>query len=204
MSFVYKNVLTNEELEYFNNHPEVLKAKSSLDCKSSGMIYFSIPITNLIRDTLQSRFELHLSVDSKIPMRWIKGDIAPHIDVGSSNFKNTYLLYLNDSPGELIIDSKSYPIQTNTGFVFNEGISHETLNTENFPRLLIGPMNELAEQVGLPSGIYYYASEAEAINQINYLDFSGYTVYTVGILINSIVFVFPKNDPYNISLIRRS
>jgi hypothetical protein len=38
-------------------------------------------------------------------MRWIKGDTAPHIDVGQSTFTNTYLLYLNDSIGELIIDS---------------------------------------------------------------------------------------------------
>jgi len=179
MSSIYKNVFSNEELHYINNHPEVLLAKSSLDSQSSGMVYFSVPITNLIRDTLQTRLGLHLSVDSRIPMRWIKGDIAPHVDVGSSNFKNTYLLYLNDSPGELIIDSQSYPIQTNTGVVFNEGLSHETLYTENVPRLLLGPMNELAEPVGA-TVTFYYPSESDALANTNLLaQYGNYTILSV-------------------------
>jgi hypothetical protein len=89
-------------------------------------------------------------------MRWIKGDTAPHIDTGASNFENTYLLYLNDSPGELIIDSQSYHIKANTGFVFNEGLSHKTQYTGNTSRLLLGPMNEMAEPVGLPTTTRYY------------------------------------------------
>jgi hypothetical protein len=104
------------------------------------MVYFSVPITDSIRDTLQSQFGLDLSTRTSIPMRWIKGDTAPHIDVGSSAFENTYLVYLNDCPGEIIIDSHSYPIEANTGFVFNEGLSHETHLTENVPRLLLGPI----------------------------------------------------------------
>lgn len=156
MASTYTNVLSNEELDYLNNHPEVLVAKASLNSRSYGIVYFSISITNEIRDTLQSRFGLNLSIDSKIPMRWIKGDTAPHVDVGASKFQNTYLLYLNDSPGELIIDSHSYPIQSNTGFVFNEGLRHETQYTENVPRLMLGPMNELVEQVGgVPTSRYY-------------------------------------------------
>jgi hypothetical protein len=86
-------------------------------------------------------------------MRWIKGDTSPHIDTvanfqGVPNFQNTYLVYLNDSPGKLIVDSNSYPIKANSGFVFNEGLAHETKYTENVPRLLLGPMNEFAESVG--------------------------------------------------------
>jgi len=164
MSSIYTNVLSNEELEYLNNRPEVLTAKASLDSKPSGMVYFSVPITNVIRDTLHSRFGLDLSAYSQIPMRWIKGDTAPHIDTGASKFKNTYLLYLNDSPGNLIVDTETYPIHANTGFVFNEGLSHETQYTENMPRLMLGPMNELAEPVGsLP--ILYYSNYADAFAQ---------------------------------------
>jgi hypothetical protein len=155
MSSIYTNVLSNVELDYLNNHPNVLEAKTSLDSKPSGMVYFTVPINNLIRDTLQKRFGLNLSVDAQIPMRWIKGDTAPHIDTGASHFQNTYLLYLNDSPGNLILDAQSYPIQSNTGFVFNEGLYHETQYTENIPRLLLGPMNELAEPVGAPTTRYY-------------------------------------------------
>jgi hypothetical protein len=179
MVFIYKNVLSNEELDYINNHPEVFLAKSSLDSKSSGMVYFSLPVTNLIRATLETQFGLHLSVDSRIPMRWIKGDIAPHIDIGSSNFKNTYLLYINDSPGELIVDSQSYPIQSNTGVVFNEGLSHETLYTENVPRLLLGPMNEFAQPVGI-SVTFYYLSENDALTNTNLLaQYGSYTIFSV-------------------------
>jgi len=178
--FSYTNVLSNEELDYLNNRPEVFAAKSSLDSKPSGMVYFTVPITNAIRDTLQSRFNLELPVDSLLPMRWIKGDIAPHVDVGSSKFENTYLVYLNDSPGEFIIDSQSYPIQTNTGFVFNEGLSHESKYTENVDRLLLGPMNELAQPVGSPY-IAYYTTETAAIigDSNNYLG-SNYDDYIVG------------------------
>jgi hypothetical protein len=176
---IYKDVLFNEDLDYINNHPEVLLAKSSLDSQLSRMVYFSLPINNSIRTTLQTRFGLNLSVDSQIPMRWIKGDIAPHVDTGSSNFKNTYLLYLNDSPGKLIVDSQSYPIQSNTGFVFSEGLSHETLNTENVPRLLLGPMNELAEPVGV-SVTFYYPSETDALANTNLLtQFGNYTIFSV-------------------------
>ena len=178
MASIYTNVLSNEELEYLNTLPEVLVAKVSLDSRQSGMVYFSVPITNVIRDTLKSRFGLNLSVDSHIPMRWIKGDTTPHVDVGASKFQTTYLLYLNDSPGQFIVNSQSYPIQSNTGFVFNEGLSHETQYTENVPRLLLGPMNELTEPVGASVPIIYYPTEADALNYTNSLGSSGN--FTVG------------------------
>ena len=174
MSFIYPNLLSNEELYYLNNHPNVLLAKASLDAKPSGMVYFSVPITDSICATLQSQFGLNLSVNSQIPMRWIKGDTAPHVDVGSSKFQNTYLLYLNDSPGEFIVDSQSYPIKTNTGFVFNEGLSHETHGTGSVSRLLLGPMNELVEPVGAPSTRYDIRLTLPAAN--NVVIFTGYFI----------------------------
>lgn len=155
MASTYANVFTNEDIQYLNTLPEVLTAKASLDTNPSGMVYFSVCVTDSIRNALHVRFGLDIAEGSAIPMRWIKGDTAPHMDVGASAFDNTYLLYLNDSPGELIVDSQRYPIQANTGFVFNEGLSHETQNTENIPRLLLGPMNELAEPVGVPTTRYY-------------------------------------------------
>jgi hypothetical protein len=179
MTSIYENVLSEEEFNYLNNLPEVLAAKASLDFRSSGMVYFSVPITDSIRATLQSRFGLDLSTHSSIPMRWIKGDTAPHIDTGASNFQNTYLVYLNDSPGKLIVDSHAYPIQANSGFVFNEGLSHKTQYTENVPRLLLGPMNEFAEPVGFSPGIYYFPTETDAFDGTNLLGTSG-GVFTIG------------------------
>ena len=180
MASIYTNVLSEEEFHYLNHLPEVLAAKASLDSRSSGMVYFSVTITDSIRVTLENRFGLDLSGRLSIPMRWIKGDTAPHVDVGSSNFQNTYLLYLNDSPGELIVDSQSYPIQANTGVVFNEGLSHKTQYTENIPRLLLGPMNEFAEPVGA-NKIYYYATYNDAINTINEIGFGPDYNFTVGL-----------------------
>ncbi len=151
MTTTYENVFSSEQLDYLNQHPNSNEAKASLDLKSSGMVYFSVPLNKSICDTLLSTFGLHILENSQIPMRWIKGDIDPHKDSGASNFLNTYLIYLNDSPGEFIVDSQTFPIQSNTGFVFNEGLLHNTQNTENVSRLLLGPMNELLEPVG---GIY--------------------------------------------------
>jgi hypothetical protein len=182
MASIYTDVLSADELHYLNNLPEVLAAAASLETRPSGMVYFSVAVTDTIRATLESRFGLQLPVGSSLPMRWIKGDTAPHMDMGASAFENTYLLYLNDSPGELIVDSQSYPIQANTGFVFNEGLRHSTLHTGAVPRLLLGPMNELLEPVGGVPGIYYFSTEAEALDPGNssVLGYGGNYVYTVG------------------------
>ena len=184
MTSVYANFLSREELEYFNALPEVLAAKASLDSRLSGMVYFSVPATNSIRDTFRSRFGLELTGD--IPMRWIKGDTAPHIDRGASTFEQTFLVYLNDSPGELVIDAQSYPIEANTGFSFNEGLSHETQGTGQLPRLLMGPMNEFAQPVGYGTGIYYYSNKADAdlADPGIAIAYGGYSVYTVGTYLN--------------------
>jgi len=203
MTSIYEDVLSNEELQYLKNLPEVLAAKASLDSRPSGMVYLSVPVTNEIRTALQSRFGLHLPVGSSIPMRWMKGDTAPHVDTGASDFQNTYLLYLNDSPGELIVDSTSYPIHANTGFVFNEGVRHETQGTGAVPRLLLGPMNELAEPVG---GLvtFYFPSEADALAYTNIIaQFGSYTVQDVsGItswrIASSSTGPSPQNIVYNV------
>jgi len=177
MASVYANVLTSEELEYLNSLPEVLAAKASLDTRSSGMVYFSVDITPGIRETLQARFGLDVTGD--IPMRWIKGDTAPHIDRGASTFEQTFLVYLNDSPGEFVVDAQSYPIEANTGFSFTEGLSHKTQGTSDVPRLLLGPMNEFAEPVGAAvSTLFYYATETDALSSQNHLGSS--TSFVVG------------------------
>ena len=170
MASIYENVLSTEELQYLNNLPEVIAAKSRLDARS-GMVYFSVSINHLIRETLHTKFGLNILENAQLPMRWIKGDTAPHIDSGASKFENTYLVYLNDSPGELVVDSTTYPIRTNCGFVFNEGLRHETRDTENVPRLLLGPMNEFAEPVGSP--LTYYPTEADALAYTNAIGYGG-------------------------------
>jgi hypothetical protein len=173
------SVLSIEDIQYINALPEVISAKSKLDNVESGKIYFSIKLTDSLRQVILSRFGLNLTNVSDIPMRWIKGDTAPHIDRGISEFKNTYLVYLNDSPGEFVLENNSYPISENTGFIFNEGLSHKTQNTGSTPRLLLGPMNELANPVGA-SVTFYYPSQADALANTNELaQYGGYTILLV-------------------------
>lgn len=160
MSSVFSSIFSNEEINYLLQLPEVLTAKDRLG--SSGKVYFTIPLTDTIRAALESRFSLDLSSVSEIPMRWIKGDTGAHRDRGSTSFENTYLVYLQDSEGEFVLGTDSYPITANTGFVFEEGTTHKTLNTGTEPRLLIGPMNEFASPVGLPVTITYYNNYAAA------------------------------------------
>jgi hypothetical protein len=176
MASVHSAVFSDQEMYYLTHHPEVLSTKEELDLRPSGKLTFSIPVTDSIRAALTAAFGLR--IEDAIPMRWIKGDTAPHTDVGASVFQNTYLVYLTDSAGEFIVDSQSYPIQSNTGFVFQEGLAHETQNTGHALRLMVGPMNEHVEPVGGPPPMIYYNSESDALAQINQIGFS--YIYTVG------------------------
>ena len=160
MPSIFSSVFSNEEIDYLLHLPEVVAAKDRVG--SSDKVQFTIPLTESIRAALQTRFGLDLSSISEIPMRWIKGDTAAHVDRGSRSFENTYLVYLQDSEGEFVLGTDSYPITANTGFVFSEGTSHETLNTGTEPRLLIGPMNEFAAPVGVNATIRYFENISDA------------------------------------------
>lgn len=160
MISLFQNILSADDILYITQLPEVIREKEKIDTINSGKIYFTIPLTESIRIAFNTHFGLNLSNITSIPMRWIKGDTPAHIDTGASKFENTYLIYLNDSPGEFLIENVSYSITANTGYVFNEGLSHKTINTGDVPRLLMGPMNEFAEPVG--TAIYYYNNYDDA------------------------------------------
>ena len=119
------------------------------------IVYFNITLTSLLRETIYEKFDLDFSQINSIPLRWIKGDTYPHIDKSSHSFDKTYLAYLTDSPGELIVDGESYPILKGNAYVFSEGLLHETVGTGSEPRLLLGPMNENGISVGGPYTFNY-------------------------------------------------
>ena len=177
-SYTLANIFSESDISFINQLPEVLEAKTKL--VDSNKISFSIPLTDSIRTTLSSRFGLDLTNIESIPMRWIKGDTLPHIDVGASNFENTYLVYLNSNPGRLLVDNTEYPITENTGYVFNEGIYHETVDTGLESRLMLGPMSEKAFAVGVSFIAYYYATEADALAALG--NYSGF--YNSGIVVS--------------------
>jgi hypothetical protein len=161
MASIFKKVLSEKDIQYLINLLEVRESKVS------GSTFY-IQLTDSIRSALIP-LGMDLSQVSKIPMRWMNSDTAAHIDTGSRDFAKTFLVYLNDSTGEFIIGSDSYAITANTAFVFNEGISHKTVGTES--RLLIGPMSEFAEPVGLPSftpqSVNYFPTQTDAQNITN-------------------------------------
>ena len=174
----FTNVFSQEDLVYLQQLPEVLRAKS--DLINRNVVYFSVQVTDSIREAMR-HVGLDLSQVQSVPMRWIKGDTAPHVDVGATAFDKTFLVYLNNSAGSLVIDSAEYPIRENAGYVFHEGLNHQTIHTGSEPRLLLGPMNEHGCRVGGPLyGIHYYNSQADASGQINEIAAGPYNNYVVG------------------------
>lgn len=171
----YTEVLTQEDMEYILNLPEVISAKEKIDYKSTGSIYFSVSLTPSIKNAIYEKIGLNILNIESIPMRWIKGDTLPHIDRCVASFENTYLMYLTDSVGELIIENNSFPISKGLAYVFPESTHHETINTGLEPRLLLGPMSEKAMFVGAPSNIfirqdassYEYSYDKESWNTIS-------------------------------------
>jgi hypothetical protein len=132
---------------------------------------------------LESGFGIPLQQMTSIPMRWIKGDTPSHIDRGANDFNNTYLMYLTDSIGNLIIDTQSYPINAGDAYIFNEGLSHSTINTGDNERLMIGPMSENGFHVGAIYSIYF-ETEAHAIQSAASIPEGGYYPDTTNAIVD--------------------
>lgn len=167
---INSSTLSHFDVDYLLSLKEVIAAKEKIDLKSEGTIYFNIDLTSSLRKMIYEKFGLELSQINTIPMRWIKGDTKPHIDRGNlQSFDKTYLAYLTDSTGELIIDGNSYPISKGNAFVFSEGLQHETIGTGLEPRLLLGPMSEQGISVGssfnYPGGTTVYIRQISGILQ---------------------------------------
>ena len=142
-------ILSNLDINYILNLPQVLKAKQQIDSLSKGTIYFSIELTHDIKLSLYNDTSLPVFLNTKtIPMRWIKGDTVPHIDTSTKSFDTTFLAYLTNSQGQLLIDGISYPISKLNAYLFSEGLLHQTIETGIEPRLLLGPMSEDGLSVG--------------------------------------------------------
>ena len=155
MATAHPNVLTPAELDALLALPEVIAARERLDTQDAGSVSLSVPLTDAMKSALQDRLGLDLDAVESVPMRWIKGDTHPHVDRTQARdaFTNTYLMYVNDSPGEFIVGDASYPIASGTAYVFPEGTNHETQNTGTVPRLLLGPMSEAGRGVGATTTI---------------------------------------------------
>lgn len=152
------NVLSSNEISDILNNHYVITNKAKLSMQPKVDFFIELPLE--IKAKLESGFGISMT---SIPMRWIKGDTPEHVDKGTNDFNNTYLMYLTDSIGNLIIDGEMYPINAGDAHIFNEGLSHSTINTGDSDRLMIGPMSELGFHVGASYYILYFATEAHAI-----------------------------------------
>lgn len=155
------NLLSPNEIADIVNDPIVKINQEKLSRQDK--VDFSIPLSDDVIAKLAAAFAIDLSHITSFPMRWIKGDTPPHADKGADHFSNTYLLYLTDSIGNLIIDEQSYPIRAGDAHIFSEGLVHSTIHTGNSERLLIGPMSETGFHVGVPGYIVYFNNESDAI-----------------------------------------
>jgi len=170
---VLYNILSINEISEILTNLDVKTNKEKLS--TQNVVKFSISLPDLIKTKLENSLSLDLSHLSTIPMRWINGDTAPHIDKGLSQFNSTYLIYLTDSIGSLIVDGITYPISAGDAHIFSEGLEHSTINTGDSERLLIGPMSETGFGVG-GSPIIYYSNVTDASNSVNDISFSNYTL----------------------------
>jgi hypothetical protein len=146
------NILTKDELSELVNHSVVKANQEKLS--NTNNVSFSIPLSEPIKVKLETHFGIDLT-QSTIPMRWVKGDTAPHKDRGEKSFEKTCLVYLTDSVGEFVVDGQSYPIQAGDAHTFHEGTEHYTIHTEG-ERLLMGPMSETGNRVGAVGFTVYF------------------------------------------------
>lgn len=139
------NILTKDEIAELVNHSVVKANQEKLS--NTNSVSFSISLPEPIKIKLETHFGIELT-QLTIPMRWVKGDTAPHKDRGKKSFEKTCLVYLTDSMGEFVVDGQTYPIQAGDAHTFCQGVEHYTMNTGE--RLLIGPMSETGFRVGVP------------------------------------------------------
>jgi hypothetical protein len=185
----FDNVLSVDDIEYLLNLPEVISAKQNIDSKTKGSVYFSIPLSSDLKNKINDKLNLDLTSYNSIPMRWIKGDTLPHVDKGASSFDNTYLMYLTDSEGQLIVENNSFPISKGSAYVFSEGLHHETINTGNEPRLLLGPMSEKVFAVGASPNLYIRQSGSDIQESYNITDWTNITFWPYTVYSNTVEFV---------------
>lgn len=125
----------------------MIKNKEKLN--QENVVKFSIELSETIKTKLSIGLGINLSKINDIPMRWVKGDTESHKDFSPSEFENTYLIYLTESIGDLIIDNESYLMNAGSGYIFSKGIEHSTVNTANTERLILEPMSESGFVVGI-------------------------------------------------------
>lgn len=165
---MYASVLTPDQVQYIHSLDTVIRHRPHLPYSN---VRFTCPLSAEIKAAIHASLGLDLSNVAEVPMRWVHGDTAGHVDVSHGTFEHTYLIYVSSSEGDFVLGDQSYPILEGCGIRFNEGIPHKTVGTGSGHRLIIGPMNERGQPVG--TALTYFASEADALSYTNPIGYGG-------------------------------
>jgi hypothetical protein len=151
MSIFTFQPLTSSEIDTILSLNAQVIEDASLNLEGKKRLLLVIP--DILLEKISNVFGISLT--SPLPAQLVKGDTPLHTDHGPSEFDYTYLMYLTDSQGSLVLEDTSFPITKGSAFQFSEGISHGTVDTENTIRFSIGPFNEFQQYVGI-NGFQYY------------------------------------------------
>jgi len=141
-----RRILTDAQIDAIITSECVLEAKERLATSNTVRFTMDLPID--VKASLEG--SMGLDLPDQVPMRWIQGDTPSHVDAGQSSFERTHLVYLTDSDGEFHLGEETFPICKGESFVFPQGTLHGTSRTGDTPRLMLGPMSEDADPVGIP------------------------------------------------------
>ena len=146
------NIFNEDDINYLVNSPVVISSKYLFTISDIALFSMQVKITDSIRAALQTQLGINDNYEA-LPMRWVRGDTAAHTDTGFTPFTKSYLIYLNDNSGSLVIgednDAISYPITANTAYIIDYGVTYKTENTGIALQLLVGPMSEIGAPVNV-------------------------------------------------------
>ena len=144
---IIENALDDIDIETLLTNETILENKKLLEHNST--VKFYTPIDAKIINKLNNCFNCDLK--NEVPFRWVKGDTPPHTDTNiEGDHFNSHLVYLTDNAGKLKINNNEYNIKKGCGYIFDEGLIHETINTDDSFKLILGPFNSRGVMIGVP------------------------------------------------------
>lgn len=142
----------------------LLSDQDIADILQNGENEATVALAESVCTRLNREMAMALSPDHEVPLNRTVGNVLPHVDVEANDqpFAATYLFYLNDSSGSLVIDGTRYPIQKGRGYVFSEGLTHSVVDADDATRWMLGPMTAQGTRVGAtPIQIAYVSAPGD-------------------------------------------
>ena len=105
---------------------------------------------------LQKIEGMGIEVGEYLPFTCIRGDFERHVDktYDGDQFEQTTVIYLTDNCGTFYVGETPYSISAGEAITFGSGVEHYTENTGDDMRVIIGPLNERGERVGVAITAY--------------------------------------------------